>query len=399
LHRRIGERLEQGYGEQARELAAELAVHFERGREHHKAVWYQQQAGQRALQRSANHEALAHLTKGLALLKLLPATADRLQQELVLQTMLGSVLIAAKGYAAPETGAVYAQARKLCQQLGETTQLFPVLAGLWGFYVSRPEHKTAYELGEQLLHLAESRQDPAWLVEAHWTLGLSLFCLGEVAAARTYLERSIAVAAAHEQSTPAFLYGHDPVMSSLGFVANTLWHLGYPEQALEKSQAAVARAREVAHPYSQAYALAKAAQCHWLRREELATTKQAEAGIRLSDEHGIPLFSSMSAVLRGRAMVEQGEAEAGIEQMHQGLVAYQATGAGMMQPYFLALLAEGYGQVGHVREGLAVVAQALAMIDKTGERYWEAELYRLKGELLLAQEGKNQKAKGLAPSP
>jgi predicted ATPase len=188
-------------------------------------------------------------------------------------------------------------------------------------------------------------------------------------------------------------------MSSLGFVANTLWHLGYPEQALEKSQAAVARAREVAHPYSQAYALAKAAQCHWLRREELATTKQAEAGIRLSDEHGIPLFSSMSAVLRGRAMVEQGEAEAGIEQMHQGLVAYQATGAGMMQPYFLALLAEGYGQVGHVREGLAVVAQALAMIDKTGERYWEAELYRLKGELLLAQEGKNQKAKGLAPSP
>jgi predicted ATPase len=383
LHRRIGERLEQGYGEQARELAAELAVHFERGRTPHKAVWYQQQAGQRALQRSANHEAIAHLTQGLALLKLLPATAERLQQELVLQTMLGSVLIAAKGYAVPETGVAYAQARKLCEQLEETTQLFPVLAGLWGFHVSRPEHKTAYELGEQLLHLAESRQDPAWLVEAHWTLGLSLFCRGELSAARTQLEQSIAVAAAHEQSTPAFLYGHDPVMSSLCFVANTLWRLGYPEQALRKSQAGVARAREVAHPYSQAYALGTAAECHWLRREEPAATAQAEAVMRLSEEHGIPLFSSMGTVLRGRVRVEQGEAKAGIEQMRQGLVAYEATGAGMMQPYFLALLAEGCGKAGHVEEGLTVVAEALAMVDKTEERWCEAELYRLKGELTL----------------
>ena len=129
--------------------------------------------------------------------------------------------------------------------------------------------------------------------------------------------------------------------------------------------------------------------CHWLRREELAATEQAKAGIVLSDEHGIPLFSSMGTVLRGRAMVEQGEGEAGIEQMRRGLVAYQATGAGMLRPYFLALLAEGDGQVGHIEEGLTVLAEALAVVDRTGERFYEAELYRLKGELTLQKEARD----------
>ena len=174
-------------------------------------------------------------------------------------------------------------------------------------------------------------------------------------------------------------------MSSLCFVSHTLWHLGYPEQALQRSRAAVALAREVSHPYSQAYALVNAAWCHWLRREESAATAQAKAGIGLSDEHGIPLFSSMGTVLRGRAMVEQGEGEAGIEQMRRGLVAYRATGAGMLQPYFLALLAEGCGKVGHMGEGLSALTEALTLVEETGERVYEAELYRLKGELTLEQ--------------
>ena len=394
LHRQVGERLEQGYGDQARDIAAELAVHFEQGQAYDKAVWYHQQAGHTALQRSANHEALTHLRTATALLKGLPASTARLQQELDLQTALGSVLIATKGYAAPETGAAYTQAEQLCHQLADASQLFPVLAGLWGFHATRPNHETALKLGQQLLGLAESRRDTSWRIEAHWTLGALYFCRGELAAARLHLEQSISLDASQDQRAPAFLYGHDPVMSSLCFVSHALWHLGYPEQALQSSQAAVTLAGEVAHPYSQAYALVNAAWCHWLRREESLALEQAEAGMKLSDEHGIPLFSSMGAVLYGRALVEQGEAAAGIEKIRHGLLAYQATGAEMLRSYFLVLLADALGQTGQTEAGLNVVAEALTMVNTTGERIYEAELYRLKGELLLAKTGSRPKAEG-----
>jgi len=303
------------------------------------------------------------------------------------------VLIATKGYAAPETGEIYTQARQLCQQLGETAQPFLVLAGLWGFHVSRPEHKTAYELGRQLLNLAENQRDTSWLIEAHWTRGLPFFCRGELSAARTHFEQSIALDASQDQRDPAFLYGHDPVMSSLCFVSHVLWHLGYPEQALRRGHAAVARAREVSHPYSQAYVLVNAAWCHWLRREETAAVEQARAGVKLSDEHGIPLFSSMGAVLYGRTLVEQGEEEAGLEYIRRGLMAYQATGAGMLRPYFLALLAEAHGKAGQAKEGLKVVTEALDTVNKTDERVYEAELYRLKGELTMQSQVKRRQSK------
>ncbi len=252
LHERAARAIEEVYRYKLDDRYSDLAHHYSRSDNTQKAVDYLQLAGQQAVQRSANVEAITQLTTALELLTALPDTPERTQQELDLQITLGPALIAAKGYAAPETAAVYTRAHRLCQQLGETAQLFSVLAGLWGFYVSRPEHKAAYELGEQLLTLAGSRQDTTWLVEAHWTLGLSFFCRGELSAARTHLERSIALDESKEHRAPAFLYGHDPVMSSFCFVSLALWHLGYPEQALQKSRAAVAFAREVSHPYSQA---------------------------------------------------------------------------------------------------------------------------------------------------
>ena len=168
LHRRIGEREEAAYGERAREIAAELAMHFERGRDYGRAVQYLQQAGENASRRSANVEASNYLTKGLELLKTLPDTPERAQQELTLQIALGVSLMATKGYAAPEVEKAYTRARELCRQVGETPQLFPVLWGLWSFYNTRAELQTARELGEQLLSLAQSVQDsvpprgPTW---------------------------------------------------------------------------------------------------------------------------------------------------------------------------------------------------------------------------------------------
>jgi predicted ATPase len=193
LHRRIGEREEQAYGDRAREIAAELAMHFEQGKSYRRAVRYHQLAGENALRRAAHVEAIAHLRKGLELLTTLPDTPERSQQELALQTTLGAVLIGAKGYAAPETGETYARARKLCQQVGEMGKLFLVLHGLWAFYIVRSELKTAHELAEQMLDLAERQQDRACLLEAHWALGGSFFCFGDLAAARIHLEQSIAM--------------------------------------------------------------------------------------------------------------------------------------------------------------------------------------------------------------
>jgi predicted ATPase len=172
-------------------------------------------------------------------------------------------------------------------------------------------------------------------------------------------------------------------MSSLSFAALALWQLGYPDQALKSSEAAVTLAREVAHPLSLAFALDFAARCHQFRREGLSAQEQAEARIALSTEHGMPLFLAEGTISRGWALAEQGRGEEGITQMRQGLAAWQATGAGAFLPYFLALLADAYREVGQVDEGLGTVSEALTLVNRTGERFYEAELYRLKGTLTL----------------
>jgi predicted ATPase len=185
LHQRIGERLEAAYGAQAGALAAELAMHFEQGRDYPRAIHYLQQAAENAGRRFANREALAHLTRGLELLKTLPATPERSQQELTLHLALGASLIATKGYAAPEVEQTYTRARHLCQHLDDPRQLFPVLRGLWVYYLTRAELQTAHALGAQLLTLARQAHDSAMLLEAHRALGATLFYLGAGAPRRS----------------------------------------------------------------------------------------------------------------------------------------------------------------------------------------------------------------------
>jgi predicted ATPase len=187
LHQQIGARKEAAYGAQARQIAAELAVHFTRGRDAWRAVTYLQYAGENALRRSAYREAITHLTRGLAMLTALPETPERAQQELAMQTTLGPALVAAKGFAAPEVLHAYTRARELCQQVGNTPQLFQVLRGLWYFSLIRLELRTARELGEHLLTLAQQADDPVLRVEAHYALGLTLNYLGDLAAAQTHL--------------------------------------------------------------------------------------------------------------------------------------------------------------------------------------------------------------------
>ncbi len=383
LHRQIGEREEQSYSDRAREIAAELAVHFERGRDYKRAIQYLQHAGENASQRNAHVEAISLLTKGLELLNTLQDTPERARQELALQIALGALLMATKGIAAPEVGKAYARARELCQLTGDTSQLFPILQGLCEFYGERGEYQIALELGEQLLALAQRQPDPVPLLFAHQVLGDHLFWLGEFVTARGHLEQGLALYDAQQHRSLAFRYGYDPGVTCQFFATVVLWLLGYPDQALKEIDAALSLARDFSHLYTFVCALHFASRLHHLRREAQAAQERAETEIALCTEQGFALFLAGGAMYRGWALAEQGQGKEGIAQIRQGLTAYRATGAEMGRPYFLALLAEAYGKVGEAEQGLAALVDALAQVEKTGERQYEAELYRLKGQLTL----------------
>jgi predicted ATPase len=383
-HQQIAQVLEGQFPDTVETQPELVAHHYTEAGVGAQAIPYWQQAGERAVQRSANAEAITHLTKGLELLAAFPDTPARSRQELALRTALGPALIATKGNAAPEVEHTYARALELCRREGETPQLFPVLFGLWLFYLGRAELQTTRELGEQLLTLAQRVQDPALLLEAHRALGVTLHLLGEVALARAHVEQGIVLYDPQRHRSHAFLYGQDPGVVCLTYTAHALWLHGYPDQALTRSHEALTLARELSHPHSLAYALTFcAAWLHQFRREGQAAQKWADTSIALCTEQGFPLWLAWGTIMRGWALAEQGQKEEGIAQIRQGLAAHRAMGAELTRPHFLALLAEVYGKVGQAEVGLTLLTEALAAIDKNGERYYEAELYRLRGELTL----------------
>jgi len=395
LHERTAQAIEGLYRDELEEHYSDLAHHYSRSGTTQKAVEYLKLAGQQAVHRSANAEAISHLTKGLELLRDLPDTPDRTQQELDMQTTLGLTLMATKGYAAPEVEKAYTRARELCQQVGETSQLFPVLRGLCSFYLIRGKLETAHELGEQLLATAQRQQDPALLMIAHSALGFIPFYLGRAASAREHAEQGTALYDSHQYRYHAFLYYlTDPGVSCLSNAALALWLLGYPHQALKRSYQALTLAQALLDPHTLVFTLHFAAWLHQFRREGQLTQERAEAETALSAEQGFPAWLAQGSVLRGWALAEQGQAEEGIIQIRQGMATWQATGAELGRPYFLALLAEACGKAGQIEEGLNTLAEALDTVNKNGERWYEAELYRIKGELLMAREHKHQKPKG-----
>ena len=382
LHEKTAQAIEALYfSERLEEHYSELAHHYTRSGNTEKAIEYLHLAGQQAVQRSANVEAITHLTTALELLTTLPDTRERAHQELTLHLTLGVPLLATRSFSSPEVQATYTRARELCQQVGETHQLFPVLFGLRSVYQVRGEFLAARELGEQLLSLAQKEQDPAFLVEAYRALSSTLFHLGEFGAAQAHLEQGLALYDAQRHHSHVFLYSTEPGVFGLSYAALVLWQLGYPDQALQKSDAARTLAQELAHPFSLGLTRVLTAMTHQLRRERLLTQEWAEAAITLAREHGFPQWVGQGTVLQGWALAEQGQVEEGISQIRQGLATNQALGVGILQSYYLVLLAEAYGKAGQAEEGLAALAEALTVVDKSGERFYEAELYRLKGSL------------------
>jgi class 3 adenylate cyclase/predicted ATPase len=389
LHQQIARVLE-GQFPDATETQPELvARHYTEAGLAEQAIPYWQKAGQSAIQRSANLEALSHLTKALELLKTLVDTPERVQQELALQIALGTALMATQGYAAPEVERVYARARELCQRVGESRPLLQVLLALGTYYQIRAELQTARALGKQCLSLAQRMHDPVRLLQSHFALGAISFHLGEFVPAREHLEQGLTFSTVRERRSYRAL--HDPVVGCLSYSALVLWSLGYPEQALKRAQEALILAQEMSHPFSLAVALNWTAWLHHYRREGQLTRERAEAEITLSNEQGFPVWAAFGMVLRGWALAEQERGEEGIAQIRQGITAYLTIGGETGRPHFLALLAEACGKQGQAEEGLKVVTEALTSSHKNEDGYYEAELYRLKGELLL-QQGNRQEA-------
>jgi predicted ATPase/class 3 adenylate cyclase len=384
-HQRIAQVLEAHFPETVETQPEWLAHHYtEAGLAEH-AIPYWQRAGQQASDRSAHLEAISHVTTGIALLKTLPETPARTQQSLTLHLALGASLQMTKGHAAPEVERAYTQARALCQQVGETPELVPVLLGLWRFYVVRLQLHTARELGDTLLRLAQHADDPALAVIAHYTLGTTWLNFGALPAARTHLEEGITRYTLDQRRALVFRMGHDPGVGCRLHASMTLWLLGYPEQALARLHDALALAHALSHPYSLAYARCWAAMVSQVRPDVPAVYEHAEAAVALSTEQGFTLWVAWGTSLRGWALAMQGQDEEGAAQVRQGIAAWRATGAALYVPYLCTVLADVSAHLSHPADGLQALAEAHTLVEQHEERWWEAEVHRLRGVLLLRQ--------------
>jgi predicted ATPase len=337
------------------------------------------------MRRSANPEAIAHLTKAQELLNALPEGPERLQQELALQLSIGTPLIATKGFASPEVGKVYARAREICELAGQAPQLFPVRWGLWVFYTARAEHKTAQQLAEQCRGMGDGANDSDLLMLAQHAAGVTLSALGQHSDALRELERAIAIHDPERHASTAFAYGQDSGVVCRSQAAFSLWFLGYPDQARRKAEEAVELAERLNHPYSLAAALDFSAWVDQLRGDSQAAQEHAEAAIAISTKHDFVFWLLTGMILRGWALTARDQVAEGIAQMGQALAGYQQTGAGILRPYYQALLADVYVRNGKETEAFQLLDEAEATVQANDERWWEAELYRLKGELTLKQ--------------
>jgi class 3 adenylate cyclase/predicted ATPase len=387
LHQTIGKVLEDQFPQTVETQPELVAHHYTEASLIEQAIPYWQRAGERSVDRSAYIESISHLSKGLELLTTLPQTVEHLYQELNLQTPLGLAFMAIQSYAAPEVGKAYTRARELCRQIGETPQLAPVLYGLWIFHLVRAELPTAYEAAEQLLRLGENTQDPALIMEGHHAMGQISYCMGKFAAARDHLEQAIALYDSRPSSAHAIRPVQDPGVMSRGYAAWCLWHLGYPAQALQRVQESFALAQELSHPFSFAFALNFAANLHQWRKEPQLAQERAEAMLAVSSEHGFPLVVASGTFRRGARLVAQGQVEEGLAQMRQGMETYLAGGTVLAHPSLLGGLASAHGSVEQIDEGLALLTEALTVLNRTGQHVYEGGLYLLKGSLLLKAGG------------
>jgi predicted ATPase len=391
LHEDVGNVLEELHGDQATEIAVQLARHFQEAGTVEKAIHYLQLAGDRAKQLSAFGEAISHLTTALALLMTLPDTSERAGKELGLQLALGRVWINSAS-PRPDAEKVLTRARELCQQLGETSPLCSVLDNLAVIYYVWAKHQQAREMAEEALSWALQTKDPLMEAVCRWHLEAIHFALGDFSTAHGDLEKVIAAYEPQRDHHRFILVNpSDPGTGALAYDACCLWCLGYPDQALQRGLEALALAGAFGHPFSQADVLCYAGcMLHAMRRDAQALKDSAEELARIAREVGYASWAAEGPVYLGWVLVMQGQIEEGIALMRDSLTTRQSIGVRCQATWLQSALAEAQVKAGRLAEGLATLNETLAEVEKTDERFCEAELYRLQGGYLLMQGNESQ---------
>jgi len=378
LHAQIAEALGTHFPELMDTQPELFAQHYAEAGLVEKSVACWGKAGHQSAARSAMAEAAAQFQRGLDQLALLPDTPERQRQELVFCSALGSALQAAKGYAAPETGDAYARARELWEQLGSPSEFLRVPFGQSVYHLYRGELDLALRLDEDLLRLSSQRNDTAGLVLGHVSSGRDLFFVGRFTLSRSHLEEGLALYDPISHRSLGRQFG-----GSSAFLGNVLFCLGYPDQALERSSAAIAEARRLAHPPFLAGNLATGIRLRLLVGDNAALGEWVDQLVTVTTEQGFPHWRAMGTICRGWVKVKNGDVAEGISLLRTGSAASRTTGA--WRPHNIALLAAACEITGQIEEGLTLLDDALRIVEKTGERWFAAELYRHKGQLLLGQ--------------
>jgi len=382
LHEEVGNILEALYGEQAEEIAVQLARHFLEAGIVPKAIEYLHKAGDKAVRLSAGAEAIVHYKKALQLLKKLPESPERDQLELALQLALAVPLMSTKGFGAPELGQAVVRARELCDRMGDTPQRFTALVQLATYYATTAQYRTALKLREQITQIAGQSKDPMLEAISYYVHVWPLLNVGELVQTVEHCKHAMAGYNPEKHGFMAYLFGYDLGVLNLGFGSWAQWILGYPDQALRQLEEAMNIARKLGHPHTLAFIILGACELNWFLRNFPRIDKDTEEVVPLCEKNGFIYIGAHGYFYRGERAVLEGKVKEGIAQMRQSLAIMEGTGTLTCFSRLRARIADACRKAGALEEGLSAVDWALEAVEKYDERYMEAEIYRLKGELL-----------------
>jgi class 3 adenylate cyclase/tetratricopeptide (TPR) repeat protein len=395
LHQRIAIALRERFPDTATSVPELLAHHYTEAGLNAQALPYWRKAGRAAIARSANAEAIAHLRRGLELVEALPQTPELVAEEIRLQLVLTTPLMAIKGYTDAKVEEAYRRARDLSGQIHQSRLLFASLGGLFSIYFNRGEYHTASELGQQLLRLAETISDNILLLWSHYSIGFNSNAQGDFQSARLHLEQSIALY--EPQKSGSYGFVQNPGPTALGMLAHVLHTVGYPDQALKCEERALNMARGLAHPYTLAWVLGSVVELLLRRGDNRKAKELAAEGIALCTQQGFSSLLSKANFYHGFALVHLGGSEEGIAQMRQGLEGIAQMHQGSLErenpvlSFERYLSAKAFANIGRSAESIAIIAELLSFLEQSSERWClKTAVYRLKGDLLLMEDPPNE---------
>jgi class 3 adenylate cyclase/predicted ATPase len=391
IHQNIAQVLENKFTHLQSTQPELFAHHYTEAGIYDQAVNYWQQSGMKSLQSSANLEAISHLTRGLDIVSKFEEGPQKDQTELMLQATLGPAVIATQGFGSAQVGEIYRRSAELCTSIGETPHLFPSIWGQWVYNLVQANLNDAKTLSEEMLTLGENYNQSSMLVEGRWTIGNTLFWLGEFDKSRENLEKAIELYDPAEHHKNAYIFGQDPLVGAHCYLSYTEWYLGYPDKALNRTNEILEVARNLNHPFSIGWALAFGMMVAGFRRDPEMTMQRTQETIDYCQKQAYPFWLTASQVWLGWAMTEKGDIEEGINMMKQGLAGFDMIGSNVVQPLFMGVLAEVLCDNGIIDEAYELINKAVDKARANHEKASEIDLYRIKAAILMKMSDDNKK--------